>query len=142
MAVRVNGVVVRRFVVRGGEAVTVGRSPDDRDGIVLGSYLDDVSAPWISRNHLRLELRGDELTVVDLSTNGTVVLSRRGPGDGPRPVGLPRERPHQLGEWDLIQLHKTVEVGRADRIGGKPVASQPESVMGEAPTVAMRLPRP
>jgi hypothetical protein len=142
MAARVNGVVVQRFVVRAGEPVTVGRAPDDRDGVVLGPYLDDVSAPWISRNHLRLELRGDELTVVDLSTNGTVVLSRRGPGDGPRPVGLPRERPHALGEWDLIQLHKTVEVGRADRIGGTPVASQPESVMGEAPTIAMRLPRP
>jgi hypothetical protein len=142
MAARVNGVVVQRFVVRAGEPVTVGRAPDDRDGVVLGPYLDDVSAPWISRNHLRLELRGDELTVVDLSTNGTVILTRRGPNDGPRPVGLPRERPHPLGEWDLIQLHKTVEVGRADRTGGKPVASQPESVMGEAPTVAMRLPRP
>jgi hypothetical protein len=143
MAVRVGGVVVQRFVVRGDRAVTVGRSPDDRDGVVLGPHLDEAAVRWISRTHLRLELRGDELLVTDLSTNGTVVLSRSGPRDAPRPIGLPRDRPHPLGEWDLVQLHQGVEVSRADRMSAQSAPpNQPESVMGEAPTVAMRLPRP
>jgi hypothetical protein len=142
MAARVGGVVVERFVVSAGRPVIVGRSPDDRDGVVLGPYLDEKAARWVSRTHLRLELHGEELAVTDLSTNGTVVLSRTGPGSGARPVGLPRERPQTLGEWDLIQLHQGVEVGRADRSGGPAAPGQPESVMGEAPTIAMRLPRP
>jgi len=143
MAVRVGGVVVERFVVTAGRPVIVGRSPDDRDGVVLGPYLDEKAQRWVSRTHLTLELRGEELAVTDVSTNGTVVLGRTGPGGGARPVGLPRERPHPLGEWDLIQLHQGVEVGRADRMSGQTAApAQPESVMGEAPTVAMRLPRP
>ena len=143
MVVRIGGVVVQRFVVRGDRPVTVGRSPDDRDGVVLGPHLDEAAVRWVSRTHLRLELRGEELLVTDLSTNGTVVLGRSGPRDAPRPVGLPRERAHALGEWDLVQLHQGVEVSRADRVSGQAAApSQPESVMGEAPTVAMRLPRP
>ena len=41
MAARVGGVVRERFVVTEGRPVVVGRSPDDRDGVVLGPYLDD-----------------------------------------------------------------------------------------------------
>jgi hypothetical protein len=142
MVARVGGVVRQRFVVTGAHPVVVGRSPDDREGVVLGPYLDEQAVRWVSRNHVRLELHGDELSVTDLSTNGTVLLGRSGPRATPRPAGLSRDRAHPVGEWDLIQLHQDVEVGRADRPGRPSGPAQPESVMGEAPTMAMRLPRP
>jgi predicted component of type VI protein secretion system len=142
VAVRVDGAVRERFVVTAGRPVLVGRSPDDPDGVVLGPYLDDTAVRWVSRTHLRLELRGDGLYVTDLSTNGTVVLGRSGPGAAARPTGLSRDQAHPVGEWDLVQLHRGVELGRADRVGGSAGREQPDSVMGEAPTVAMRLPRP
>jgi hypothetical protein len=142
MVARVGRVVRERFVVTEGRPVTVGRSPDERGGVVLGSYLDEQAVQWVSRNHLRLELRGDELMVTDLSTNGTVLLGRSGPHDQPRPTGLTRDRAHRVGEWDVIQLHRDVELGRADRPGRASGSAQSESVMGDAPTMAMRLPRP
>jgi hypothetical protein len=142
MVARVGGVVRERFVVTGARPVVVGRSPDDRGGVVLGPYLDEQAVRWVSRNHIRLELRGDELRVTDLSTNGTVVLGRSGPRDNPRPTGLSRERSSPVGEWDLIQLHQDIEVCRADRQGGSAKPAHPESVLGEAPTIAMRLHRP
>jgi hypothetical protein len=142
MVARVGGVVRERFVVTEGRPVAVGRSPDDRGGVVLGPYLDEQAVQWVSRNHLRLESQGGELTVTDLSTNGTVLLSRSGPRDKARPTGLTRDQAHRVGEWDVIQLHRDVEVGRADRPGRPSGPVQPESVMGDAPTMAMRLPRP
>jgi FHA domain len=141
MVARVGGAVRERFVVTAARPVSVGRSPDDRDGVVLGPYLDEQAVRWVSRNHLRLELHGDELSVTDLSTNGTVLLGRSGVRDTPRPVGLSKDRQHPVGEWDIIQLHQDVEIGRADRPGRPAGQAQPESVMGEAPTMAMRLPR-
>ncbi|MGC9667285.1 FHA domain-containing protein [Planosporangium sp. 12N6] len=142
MVARVDGAVRERFVVTEGRPVVVGRSPDGRDGIVLGPHLDDEAVRRVSRNHLRLEVRGGELSVTDLSTNGTVVLSRPGPRDAPRPVGLSLDKPYVLGEWDLVQLHEGVEVCRADRQSASGGVAQQSSVMGDAPTMAMRLPRP
>jgi pSer/pThr/pTyr-binding forkhead associated (FHA) protein len=139
MVARVGGAVRERFVVTEGRRVTVGRAPED--GIVLGPHLDDEAVRRVSRNHLRLEVRGDDLLVTDLSTNGTVVLSRPGPRSAPRPVGLSLEQPYVLGEWDMVQLHEGVEVCRADRQSGSHGMAQQESVMGDAPTMAMRLPR-
>jgi hypothetical protein len=142
MVARVDGAVRERFLVTEGRPATVGRSPDDRDGVVLGPYLEDEAVLRVSRNHLRLELRGDDLQVTDLSTNGTVVMSRPGPRDMPRPVGLSLEQPYVLGEWDLVQLYQGVEVCRADRQRSQDgMAQQQQSVMGDAPTMAMRLPR-
>jgi hypothetical protein len=89
-----------------------------------------------------LELRGDELLVTDLSTNGTVVMSRSGPRAAPRPIGLPHDRPHPLGEWDFVQLHQGVELSRADRQSAADGMAQQQSVMGDAPTMAIRMPRP
>jgi hypothetical protein len=142
MVARVGGVVRERFVVTGSHPVVVGRSPDDRGGVVLGPYLDEDAVRWVSRNHLRLELRDEELQVTDLSMNGTVLLGRSGPRETPRPSGLARDRAYPVGEWDLVRLHRDVEIGRADRQGGSVGSAQPESVMGDAPTMAMRLPRP
>jgi hypothetical protein len=142
MVARVGGVARERFVVAEGRPVVVGRAPDDRDAVVLGPYLDEEAVRRVSRNHLRLELRGGDMLVTDVSTNGTVVLSRSGPRDAPRPVGLSLDRAHPLGEWDLVQLHQGVEVCRADRQSAPAGMGQQQSVMGDAPTMAMRLPRP
>jgi hypothetical protein len=142
MVARVDGTVRERFAVSEGRPVVVGRAPDDRDGVVLGPYLDEEAVRRVSRNHLRLELRGQDLQVTDLSTNGTVVLSRPGPRAAPRPVGLSLEQPYVLGEWDLVQLHQGVEVCRTDRQSASGGPGQQHSVMGDAPTMAMRLPRP
>jgi hypothetical protein len=142
MVARIEGVVRERFVVTEGRPVSVGRSPDDRAGVVLGPYLDGEAVRRVSRNHLRLELRGDELLVTDLSTNGTVVMSRSGPRAAPRPIGLPHDRAHPLGEWDFVQLHQGVELSRADRQSAADGMAQQQSVMGDAPTMAIRMPRP
>jgi hypothetical protein len=142
MVARVDGAVRERFVVTEGSVVVVGRSPDDRDRVVLGPHLGEEALRRVSRNHARLELRGDELLVTDVSTNGTVILGRPGPGAAPRPVGLPYDRAHPLGEWDVVQLYQGVELCRADRQRAADGAAQQQSVMGDAPTMAMRLPRP
>nr|WP_205860964.1 FHA domain-containing protein [Planosporangium flavigriseum] len=139
MVARVGGAVRERFVVTEGQSTVVGRAPDN--GVVLGPYLDGEAVRRVSRNHVRLELRGDELRVTDLSTNGTVVLSRPGPQTAPRPVGLALEQPYVLGEWDLVELFEGVEVCRADRQSASDGMAQQQSVMGDAPTMAMRLPR-
>ena len=66
-------------MVRAGRPVVVGRSPDDPDGIMIGPWLSGETAQMISRNHVRIELRDDVLMLTDMSTNGTVVRSRRSP---------------------------------------------------------------
>nr|WP_205862498.1 FHA domain-containing protein [Planosporangium thailandense] len=142
MVARVEGAVCERFTVTEGRPVAVGRAPDDRERVVLGPHLGEEAVLRVSRNHLRLELRGDELLVTDLSTNGTVILERSGPRGAARPTGLPYDRPHPLGDWDVVQLFEGVELCRADRQSAPEGAARQRSVMGDAPTMAMRFPRP
>ncbi len=40
---------------------------------MLGQWLTDEARRWISRSHVRFELRGADLVVQDVSTNGTGV---------------------------------------------------------------------
>ena len=47
MAVMVDGIVRERFVVRLGRIVTVGRSPDDPNGVMIGGYLSGDAAAMI-----------------------------------------------------------------------------------------------
>src|SRR5439155_14933252 len=107
----------------------------------LAEYLDEQSARWISRNHIRLELHGWTLAVTDTSTNGTLVLVRTGPAERSRPVPLTAGQSRSLGEWDTVRLHEGVELRRADRPGAGRAGAASASVMSEAPTVSMRLPR-
>ena len=139
MAARVDGLVRERFMV-GARPFVVGRAPDDRTGVALGPYLDDAAVRWISRSHIRLELAGDDLVVTDSSTNGTTILTRTDPSAPPQTVQLTNGQSRTLGEWDTIRLHKTVEISRADRLPDRPPAATPDSVMADAPTMAMRLP--
>jgi hypothetical protein len=140
MSVRIDGLVRQRWAVSTARPVIVGRAPDDKTGVTLGPYLDEGGVRWISRNHMKLELRDDVMTVTDSSTNGTTVLTRSGPGATPKPVKLKSGQSHELGDWDVIKLYEGVEVGRADRLPDRAPAASPESVMADAPTMAMRLP--
>jgi len=142
LAVRVKGVVWHRFLVTEGGPVVIGRSPEESTGIGIGLALDEAGLRWVSRNHVRLELRGTALTVTDTSTNGTVLLGRDGPAQEPRRSPLGRGDSAPLGEWDRVELYGELEVGWATRSVG-PVPEGPAgSVMAEAPTQAMRLPGP
>ncbi|HEY2793873.1 MAG TPA: FHA domain-containing protein [Micromonosporaceae bacterium] len=140
IAARVDGLVRERFTVGGGRSLIVGRAPEDRSGIALGPYLDEAAVRWISRNHIRLELRGEELIATDQSTNGTTILHRPAPGAPVQTLSLTSGQSRAIGEWDIIRLHKTVEIARADRLPDRAQAASPDSVMADAPTMAIRLP--
>ncbi|MPZ25996.1 MAG: FHA domain-containing protein [Micromonosporaceae bacterium] len=140
LAVRVDGAVRGRFAVREAAPVRVGRFPAGADGaggagsvVTLGPLLSEEAGRWISRSHLRLELRGAALVVTDTSTNGTSV---RTPGG---PVPLHTGQAYGLGDDDVIELYQGVELGRPTRFQGG--AARPASVMADAPTVSIRLPR-
>jgi FHA domain len=136
MAVRVNGAVRGRFAVREVAPVVVGRSPSPVNAgteVTLGPLLSEEALRWISRTHLRLELRGEALVVIDTSTNGTTIRTPSGP------VPLSAGQAYGLSNDDVIELYQGVELGRPTRFHGG--AAQPSSVMADAPTVAMRLPR-
>ena len=139
MALLVDGTVRERFVVRVGRPVTVGRSPDDPDGLMIGSHLSGDAAQMISRNHVRVELRDDVLMATDQSTNGTVVRSRSGPYMPAEEVHLSGGAPYALKPWDTLELPSGVVISRADRSLTRS-AGGPESVMGDAPTMAMGQP--
>ncbi len=139
LAVRVKGVAWHRFAVTEADPVVIGRAPEEEDGIGIGLALDEQGLRWVSRSHVRMELRGHTLQAVDLSTNGTNVLVRSGPGEAPRRVQINRGEAASIGEWDTVELYDGVEVARADRSAG-PVAGAPTlSVMAEAPTQSIRL---
>ncbi|WP_432977390.1 FHA domain-containing protein [Dactylosporangium sp. CA-233914] len=143
LAVRINGAVRARFPVTAARAVVVGRAPEDPAGITIGNWLDDESSRRVSRNHLRFELRDGMLLVTDVSTNGAAVLARTGPTATPREVELNRGEPAAMGEWDEVEIYPEITVGRADRPpADAPTGGAPNSVMADAPTIALRLPPP
>ncbi|MET7807818.1 FHA domain-containing protein [Micromonospora chersina] len=140
LAVRIGGLVRRRFVLTETQPVLVGRAPDATGGVVLGQWLNDEARRWISRNHVRFELRVGEVIVTDTSTNGSGVR----PGGSmaePDRIPLAPQQSRVLGEGDLVELYPGVQIGRADKVTSDAKFS-PTSVMAEAPTMAMRLPRP
>jgi hypothetical protein len=106
---------------------------------MLGHWLGDGARRWISRNHLRMEMRGDSLIVVDTSTNGTVIRRGGSTSDADR-LTLRRDQPHALTAEDIVELYAGVELARSGRWSSGGTA-QPASVMAEAPTVAMRIVR-
>lgn len=142
LVLRVEGLARYRFAVTSASPVTVGRAPEGPGPVALSPYLDERIAPRISRSHLRLELRDGVVVATDLSSNGSVLGARTTGTQPPRLEMMTRERPYPLGEWDVVELAEGVEVGRADRAGGQaPQGAQPASVMRDAPTIAMRLPK-
>jgi hypothetical protein len=139
LAVRVGGLTRRRFVLTETQPVLVGRAPEQDGGIMLGQWLNDESRRWISRSHVQLELRVGEVVVTDLSTNGSGIRPAGSMAEPDR-VALAPQQSRVLGEGDIVELYPGVQIGRADELPtGAPFT--PTSVMAEAPTMAMRLPR-
>ncbi|MEU9742446.1 FHA domain-containing protein [Micromonospora chersina] len=140
LAVRIGGLVRRRFVLTETQPVLVGRAPDATGGVVLGQWLNDEARRWISRNHVRFELRVGEVIVTDTSTNGSGVRPSGSMAEPDR-IPLAPQQSRVLSEGDLVELYPGVQIGRADEVTSDAKFS-PTSVMAEAPTMAMRLPRP
>ncbi|GAA0728103.1 FHA domain-containing protein [Dactylosporangium roseum] len=140
MVVRINGTVRTRFPLTAARPVVVGRAPED--GITIGNWLDDEASRRVSRNHVRLELRDGMVLVTDVSTNGAAVLARTSAAAAPREVALNRHEAQAMGEWDEVELYPEVTVGRADRPPADVAkGGAPNSVMADAPTIALRLPK-
>ncbi len=141
VAVRISGLAWHRFTVTEAEPVVVGRAPEEAGGITIGLALDERGLRWVSRSHVRLELRGHRLQVTDISTNGTTMLQRSAPGEEPQRVALTRDEGAPVGEWDTIELFEGVELARSIRSAGPPAGAPTASVLTEAPTQAIRLTR-
>ena len=133
LSVRVEGIVRQRFVVSDDHPVVVGRAPER--GVMLGQWLTDEARRWISRNHVRFELRGPDLVVQDVSTNGTG-LRQGGSNDDEQRLSL-KQTGRALGPGDLVELFPGVQVARSRTWSSGGVVN-PVSVMAEAPTMAMR----
>ncbi|GAB3367029.1 hypothetical protein GCM10027452_29020 [Micromonospora halotolerans] len=80
------------------------------------------------------------MVVTDTSTNGSGVRPNGSMAEPDR-VALAPQQSRVLGEGDLVELYPGVQIGRADAMASDAKFS-PTSVMAEAPTMAMRLPRP
>lgn len=135
LVVRIGGLVRQRFAVASGSPVVVGRAPDQRGSVELGPMLDEEARTWVSRRHVGLELRPDGVYATDMSTNGTVVVGPDGRGR------LPAGQTRRLGEREILELTDGVEVARAGTATGASDATAPGSVMADAPTIAIRMPR-
>ena len=136
LSVRIDGVIRQRFVVSTEAPVVVGRAPEG-GGIMLGQWLTEDARKWISRGHVRFELRRDGgLTVQDVSTNGTGIRPGGSPADDDR-ITLGRNETRALAPTDVVELYGGVNVGRS-KIWATGGVVQPTSVMAEAPTMALR----
>ncbi|MBO3736427.1 FHA domain-containing protein [Actinoplanes flavus] len=135
-SVRIDGVIRQRFVVSEDKAVVIGRAPEGGGGVMLGQWLTEDARKWISRGHVRLSLRGGEVTAQDISTNGTGIRPG-GSFDDDQRLTLRRDERRVLGPEDIVELYAQVHVGRSKMWATGGVV-QPESVMSEAPTMAFR----
>jgi hypothetical protein len=137
LSVRIDGVVRKRFVVSTEAPVVVGRAPEGGGGVMLGQWLSEDARKWISRGHVQFTLRPDgTLTVQDVSTNGSGIRPAGSGDDGER-VTLGRNESRPLAPADVVELYAGVNVGRSKMWATGGVV-QPASVMGEAPTMALR----
>jgi FHA domain-containing protein len=137
LALVVDGVVRHRFAVRAGRPTLIGRAPEDPDGVHIGPWLVGEGIRWVSRTHARLDLLDEQITVTDLSTNGTVVKRRTAPNAPAEVIELSTGQRYPLGRFDTIELYDGVEVGRPGHGPGRRPTS---SVMADAPTIALRGP--
>ncbi|GIM91407.1 FHA domain-containing protein [Paractinoplanes toevensis] len=137
LSVRIDGIVRQRFVVSTDAPVVVGRAPEGGNGVMLGQWLSEDARKWISRGHVQFTLHEDgTLTVQDVSTNGSG-LRPGGTEDDEKRVTLGRNESRPLAPADVVELYAGVNVGRSKMWATGGVV-QPHSVMGEAPTMALR----
>jgi hypothetical protein len=138
VAVVVEDLARRRFVVSADHAVTVGRAPADPEDISVGSWLHEAAAAWIAKEHVKLEVTDDGLVVTDMSDNGTVIWKRSAPDIKEETERIYRKS-YKLDGWDSVELYTGVELVVADHRLQTVVGSEPASVLLDAPTVALRL---
>jgi len=140
VSVVVDDLARRRFTVRAGAPVHVGKSPDEDEttDISVGAWLHEAAEAWIDAVHIRLEIGSDGgLVVTDLSENGTLVWQRSSPDERPATKRLHRAS-YALGDWDSVELYTGLELVRGDRRLTTVVgSSDPLSVLVNAPTVAV-----
>jgi hypothetical protein len=136
LAVRIDGVIRQRFPVSEDQPVVVGRAPEGSGGIMLGQWLTADARKWISRGHVRFALRAGEITAKDISTNGTGFRPGGSQNDDER-ITLHRDESRVLAADDIVELYAGVHVGRA-KLWSNGGVVQPQSVMAEAPTMAIR----
>jgi len=137
LSVRIDGVVRKRFVVSTETPVVVGRAPEGGGGVMLGQWLTEDARKWISRGHVQFTLLpGGGLVAQDVSTNGTGIRPGGSMDDDER-ITLGRNESRQLAPADVVELYGGVNVGRS-KLWATGGVTQTESVMGEAPTMALR----
>jgi hypothetical protein len=137
LSVRIDGIVRKRFVVSTDAPVVVGRAPEGGQGVMLGQWLTEDARKWISRGHVQLTLRPDgSLVAQDVSTNGTGIRLG-GSADDDERLTLNRNESRTLAPADVVELYAGVNVGRS-KLWATGGVVQPQSVMGEAPTMALR----
>ena len=136
LSVRIDGVVRRRFVVSTEAPVVIGRAPEGGEGVMLGQWLTEDARKWISRGHVKLTLRPEGLIAQDVSTNGTGIRLDGSMDDDGR-ITLGRNENRLLAPTDVVELYAGVNVGRS-KLWATGGVVQPQSVMGEAPTMALR----
>jgi hypothetical protein len=141
VALIVDGLRRSHFVVVADRPVFVGRAPEEPDAVAVGGWLHEAATSWISRTHLRLEVRDGRLVATDMSTNGTVVWVRRERDDRPDTFRLRRGKSYPLGEWDSVEMYTGIELCRADRRpkGVDESHDEPSSVLTDAPTLSLHL---
>lgn len=140
VALIIDGLRRRRFLVGAERPVLVGRHPEDPEDIDVATWLHEAAADWISPVHARLEVVGGELVVINLADNGSLVWVRTDPQARPDTRRLGKDESHVLGEWDTVELYTGIELGRGDRRprGVEISAAETSSVLVDAPTAAMR----
>jgi hypothetical protein len=138
VAVVVEDLARRRFVVGADHPVVVGREPSDPDDISVGAWLHEAAAAWIAKEHVKLSVGQGRLVVTDMSENGTLVWKRPAPDIKEETERL-YHKSYELDGWDSIELYTGVELVISDHRLQTVVGSEPASVLLDAPTVALRL---
>ncbi|MFI5913537.1 hypothetical protein [Dactylosporangium sp. NPDC051541] len=138
VAIVVDDLARRRFVVSAEHPVIVGREPSDPDDISVAAWLHEAAAAWIAKEHVKLEVKAGRLQVTDTSENGTLIWKRSTPDIKEETERIYRKS-YQLDGWDSIELYTGVELVVGDHRLQTVVGSEPASVLLDAPTVALRL---
>jgi hypothetical protein len=139
VALIVDGLRRRRFMVTVDRPVRVGKEPEDPDDVTVKPYLHDAAKNWISPEHLKLEISDGKLVITDLGMNGSLVWTRSGPQARAETMRLYKGKSYPLGEWDTVELYTGIELVHAERRpkGVDASPDEPASVLVDAPTVAM-----
>lgn len=139
LKLRVAGVVKARFMLVADRVTVVGRAPTELGFALSRHWLSEAAHGQISREHVELTWDGTDISVRDLSRNGTWVRRDRGAGANKR---VPRHRPWKIRAGEVIVLCEGVELmvsGRTYVFDTAPgsVPAQPDALRAEAAEATM-----